>query len=91
MKSDTRQKIERLDFRVTAEFKKLVTRAASLSGTNITAYMVEAVRACATKTIEQHERLVLNNAARDQFLEALANPPAPNKALQKAAKRYAST
>ena len=90
MKHDTKSKNERLDFRVTAEFKKLVTQAASLSGTSVTAYMMEVVRERAAETIERHGQLVLNNAARDQFLDALARPPAPNEALQSAAKKYAT-
>ncbi len=42
-----------------------------------------------TKTIEQHERILLNNAARDQLLGTLANSPVPNKALLKLAKKHA--
>lgn len=82
-------KTERLDFRVTAEFKQLAAQAAQLSGTNLTAFMIEAVRARAIKTIEAYERITLNNESRDRFLQLLANPPAPNAALRKAAKKYA--
>ena len=88
--TNSASKKDRLDFRVTAEFKETVSQAASLAGTSMTSFVYEAVRQYATKTIEQHERTLLNNAARDQFLAALTNPPAPNKALQKAAKKYAS-
>jgi len=88
--SHSPSKKERLDFRVTVEFKETVSQAASLAGTSMTTFVYEAVRQYATQTIEQHERMLLNNAARDQFLAALANPPAPNKALKKAAKKYAS-
>lgn len=90
MKSDSTSKKDRLDFRVTAEFKELVSQAASLSGTSVTAYVIEAALERATKTIELHDRIVLTNKARDQFLDALANPPAPNEVLQKAAKKYAT-
>jgi len=90
MATNSASKKDRLDFRVTAEFKETVSQAASLTGTSMTAFVYEAVRQYATKTIEQHERIMLNNKARDQFLEVLANPPVPNKALQKAAKKYAS-
>ncbi|MDH5634098.1 MAG: DUF1778 domain-containing protein [Gammaproteobacteria bacterium] len=86
-KQDT-AKTERLDFRVSPDFKALAARAANLAGTNLTAFMIEAVRAQALKTIEQYERITLNNKSRDEFLAVLARPPAPNAALRKAARKY---
>lgn len=90
MATNSTSKKDRLDLRVTAEFKEMVTHAASLAGTSMTSFVNEAILERATKTIEQHERIVLNSKARDRFLHALANPPAPNEALQKAAKKYAT-
>jgi uncharacterized protein (DUF1778 family) len=88
-KNSTSKK-DRLDLRVTAEFKEMVTYAASLAGTSMTSFVNESILERATKTIEQHERIILNSKARDRFLNALTTPPAPNEALQKAAKKYAN-
>ena len=88
--TNSTSKKDRLDLRVTAEFKETVSQAASLAGTSMTSFVYEAVRERATKTIEQHEQVILNNEARDRFMDALSNPPAPNTALQKAAKKYAT-
>ncbi len=51
--------------------------------------MIESARERAIRLIDEHERLVLNNKARDVFMNALANPPAPNAALRTAAEKYA--
>lgn len=90
MKSNTNSKDERLDFRVTAEFKELITRAAEISGTSVSALLIESARIRVMELLDQHDQLILSNAARDQFLELLANPPAPNAALRKATKEYFS-
>lgn len=90
MKSNTKSKDERLDFRVTAEFKALITHAAEVSGTSVSTLLIESARMRAMELLEQHDRIVLGNAARDQFLQMLENPPAPNAALRKAAKEYFS-
>lgn len=90
MKTRSNSKDERLDFRVTTKFKELVTRAAEISGTSVSALLIESARIRAMELIEQYDQLVLGNTARDQFLELLANPPAPNTALRKATKEYFS-
>jgi len=73
---------ERIDCRVTADSKLLFARAAKLAGSNLTSFVIEAARERAIRIIDEHERLVLNNKARDIFMNALANPPAPNTALR---------
>ena len=79
---------ERIDIRVTKELKELFTVAAQLSGTNLTSFVIEAVSERASRVTQAHERLVLSNQDRDQFLAALANPPEPNRALRRAAHKY---
>lgn len=80
---------ERIDCRVTSDSKSLFARAAKLAGTNLTSFVIEAARERAIRIIDEHERLVLNNEARDVFMNALSNPPAPNAALRAAAEKYA--
>lgn len=90
MKSNTKSKDERLDFRVTAEFKALITRAAEISGTSVSTLLIESARMRAMELLEQHDRIVLGNDAWDKFLQMLENPPVPNAALRKVAKEYFS-
>lgn len=80
---------ERIDCRVSSDSKSLFARAAELCGVTLTSFMVEAARERAMRLINEHERLVLNNEARDVFMNALSNPLAPNAALRRAAKKYA--
>ncbi len=80
---------DRIECRVNSDVKQLFIRAANLSGTTITSFVIEAVREKAHRIIEEHERLILNNEARDVFMNALTNPPAPNAALRVAADKYA--
>ncbi len=88
MATEILQKGERIDVRVNAEVKALFTRAAELSGTSLSAFILDAARERAVKLIEQNERIVLNNEARDVLLNALSNPPVPAKSLRRAADRY---
>ena len=90
MKHQSQTKNERFDLRISTEIKSLVARAAEVSGTTMSAFVIEAARERATKLIEQQERIMLNNKARDVMLDALTNPPAPNARLRRAADKYHS-
>ncbi len=89
MKRISPAKDERIDIRVSAEFRTLFDRAAEVSGVSLTAFITEAARERAMDVIEQHERIVLNNKARDMLLNALSNHPAPGRALRRAVNRFA--
>ena len=80
---------ERIDCRVNSNSKSLFARAAKLAGTSLSSFIIEAARERAIRIIDEHERLVLNNEARDVFMSALVNPPTPNAALRTAAEKYA--
>ena len=87
---DNRQtRDKRIDCRVNLESKQLFARAAKVSGASISAFIIEAARERAVRILNEHERLVLDDEARDVFMSALDNPPAPNAALRAAAKKYA--
>ncbi|MFQ5660097.1 MAG: DUF1778 domain-containing protein [Gammaproteobacteria bacterium] len=89
MKTISSVKDERIDIRVSAEFKTLFSRAAEISGVSLSAFITESARERAMGLIEQHERIVLNNSSRDMLLKAMSAQPAPGKALSRAAKRFA--
>lgn len=71
------------------EAKSLFAHATELSGQALSAFVLEAVRERALRTIAEHDRVILNNKARGVFLKAIAAPPAPNAALRKAAAKHA--
>lgn len=77
----------RIDFRVSPETKDLLVRAASLRGSNLTAFVLESAQERAVALIERHDRLRLTDRDRDKFLRILDNPPAPTAALRRALAR----
>lgn len=84
------RKDQRLEARVTRHQKRLIERAAELRGTTVTEFLVVSAQEAAAETIRNHEILVLRDEARDVFIDALLNPPAPNEALRSAGRRYRS-
>ena len=82
------RKLERLEARVTREQKRIIERAAELRGTSVTEFVVVSAQQAATKTIKDFETLSLRGEAREVFVNALLNPPAPNAAAKAAARRY---
>lgn len=79
----------RVDFRVSPETKDLLVRAATLRGSNLTAFVLESAQERAVELIEQYERLRLTDRDRDRLLAALEHPPAPTEALRRAFRKYA--
>lgn len=79
----------RVDFRVSPETKDLLVRAATLRGSNLTAFVLESAQERAVELIEQYERLRLTDRDRDRLLEALEHRPAPADALRRAFRKYA--
>jgi uncharacterized protein (DUF1778 family) len=81
-------KLERLEARVTREQKQIIARAAELRGTSVTEFVVASAQQAATNAIKDYETMSLRGAARETFVKALLNPPAPNSAATRAADRY---
>lgn len=82
------RKQERLETRVTPDQKRLIERAAELRGTTVTEFVVTSAQRAATETIREFETLHLRDRAREVFVHAILNPPAPNEAARVAARRY---
>ncbi len=81
-------KEDRLEARVTPEQKKLIAHAAALRGTSVTEFIVASAQEAAAEAIKDFEVLSLQNDARDVFVDAVLNPPAPNAAARRAVQRY---
>jgi uncharacterized protein (DUF1778 family) len=74
----------RVQVRIGKEAKRMLQRAAALANTSVSAFVVTSALDSASRLIEERERLVLSERDWDVFLDALINPPEPNKALRKA-------
>ncbi|HXH49466.1 MAG TPA: DUF1778 domain-containing protein [Terriglobia bacterium] len=79
---------ERLEVRVTSKQKRMIERAAEVRGTSMTDLIVASVLDAAARTIQEHDVLVLNDAASRAFARALLNPPAPRAKAKAAWRRY---
>lgn len=84
----TSRKQERLEARIAPSQKRLIERAAQLRGTTVTEFVVVSAQEAAAKTIQEFEVLALRDDARERFVQAILNPPAPNDAARAAARRY---
>jgi uncharacterized protein (DUF1778 family) len=82
------RKEERLEARVTTAQKRLIERAAALRGTSVTEFVVVSAQEAAINAIKDFEVISLRDQAREMFINAILNPPAPNEAARIAAERY---
>jgi|SRR6185437_2300033 uncharacterized protein (DUF1778 family) len=83
-----RREKKRFEARIPEAQKQILERAASLRGTTLTDFVLSSAQEAATRTIKDFEILTLCDEAREVFVNALLNPPAPNDALRAAADRY---
>jgi len=88
VQSHRSRKEERLEARVTPAQKRLIERAAALRGTSVTEFVVVSAQEAAINAIKDFEVLSLRDQAREVFINAILNPPAPNEAASIAAERY---
>jgi uncharacterized protein (DUF1778 family) len=81
-------KKERLEARTTARIKKMIEEAAQLEGRSVSDFVVQHTQEAARDVIEKHNVITLSARDSASFVEALLNPPAPNKRLKRAAARH---
>jgi len=77
-------KKERIELRVAASAKELIQRAMAVSGLTAGDLAYEGAR----RVLDEHQRMILTEADRDAFLEAVSNPPEPAPKLVKALRRH---
>lgn len=82
------RKVERLEARVTQEQKHLFERAAALSGTTLTDFVVAKAYQAAAEVVRDAKELRLRDRDSAAFVDVLLNPPPPNAAARAAARRY---
>ena len=81
-------KSERIATRVTPEQKTLIAEAAAMSGRSLTEFIVESAQRDARRVLEESRIIRLSAEHQARFADALLNPPAPNEALNAAARAY---
>ncbi len=82
------EKAERLEARLSYSQKELIQHAADLLGRTLTDFVITSSQETAKRVIREHEIVTLTARESRSFVDALSNPPEPNAALKKAAKRY---
>jgi uncharacterized protein (DUF1778 family) len=78
----------RLEARLPGEVLTRLKRAAEIQGRTLTDFVVAAADEAACRAIEQTEILRLSAEDQRRVAAAILKPPAPNRALKKAARRY---
>jgi len=74
----------RLGFRVDAQTKRLVERAAALERRSLTDFCLAALTQATRDAISRHETLAFSDRDREAFFDALIHPPKPNARLRRA-------
>jgi len=82
--AEGRTRAHRLGFRVDAETKRQVERAAALERRSLTDFCLSALTEATRLTITRHESLILSDRDRAAFFDALMHPPKPNARLRRA-------
>ena len=82
--------VERMNFRTKPHIKKLIQRAAALSGVDDSTFTMSAAYAAALATIAAHERTLLEPSDHAAFFDALDNAPDPTAELAEALSRHRS-
>lgn len=71
----------RINLRTSPEVKELIERAAAMTGSTVSSFMLQSSSDVARRVLAQQEILTLSDRDRDAFLNALDNPPEPTQAL----------
>ena len=79
---------QRLEARVTPDQKELIERAACVQGRTVTDFVVTALQKAAKEAIADHTVWKVTGEQQKVFIDALMNPPAPNRKLREAYKRF---
>lgn len=82
-----RAKKERLELRVTAEFKANIEAAANIRRVTVSQFVADSAMERAESVIKENSRIKLTEESWHQVLQALDNPPAPNERLRRAVDR----
>lgn len=88
--SEMSAKTARVDFRIVAEQKETIEKAAALSGLNLSDFIISMSLARATEVLQDRARITLSERDWQQFVGALEEDREPSEAVKRAAERYSS-
>ncbi|MBU2835284.1 DUF1778 domain-containing protein [Acidithiobacillus thiooxidans] len=81
---------ERIDLRVTGEFKNRVAEAAAVYGVSVSTFISMSAMERAHRVLAEQKSVVLTDSMREQFMEALRRPVRPiPESIHSAANNYA--
>lgn len=81
-------KEDRVEFRTSHQERVQFEAAANFLGINLSAFLRMAALERSAEIVRENNILLLSDKDRDTFLNALENPPKPNKNLKKAFSEY---
>jgi uncharacterized protein (DUF1778 family) len=81
-------KEDRLSVRVPKEVKNNLIRAAALRGITLSNFIVANMEPIAETVIQEYQSIKLSTRDQVRLMDALNNPPKPNKALIEAIQDY---
>ncbi len=81
-------KNQRLEARVTETQKDLFQRAAAIQGVSLSDFIIMNLQERAAQVVKDHDVIVLSAKDRSVFVDALLNPPKPNKKLREALQEH---
>ncbi|MBI4563542.1 MAG: DUF1778 domain-containing protein [Planctomycetes bacterium] len=79
----------RFEMRLEKEQKELLERAAAVKGQDLTAFALGVLLKEASDVLAQHRARTVTEKGMRAILNLLENPPTPNAALKRAARRHA--
>ena len=79
---------ERVTARVPTSTRSIIERAAAIYGSTINQFIVQAAVERANEVLQSIEMVKLSARDARTFLDALANPPKPNKRLLRAVRAH---
>lgn len=82
--TDTPIRSARIEARVAPEVLSAVKRAAEITGSSVSEFVVTAAREAAERTLEKAQIIRLSMADQERIADLLNKPPAPNKTLKQA-------
>ncbi len=81
-------KERRLELRLTANQRHDLEEAAAIQGLSLSSYLLHSSLRQAQQDLSQQRTLALEPQEQQKVIRALAQPPAPNPRLRKAARAY---
>lgn len=82
---------ERLNLRLDSEAKHRLEAAAAFEGKTVSNFVLASALTHADETIEKHQSMRLGRRDAEIFLQAILDPPAPNRKLLEALERHGTS